>query len=205
MSKALVIGNGPSVLKSESQHLIDSDEWDAVIRFNRWLIDNDGNKHGDYSKYIGTKCDIWVLNDLHFNKALTYYDDYKFFLIVCPKFKFNKTQFKEIETKYPKIKFIPTEYEDYVNLTVTDFNPKWPSSGLMAMLFIANHYDEVYIHGFDIYSKSFDKLHYFEDKPNWNRVNESADEKGFGGHIPSKERQLLNYLIKKYNIKLLNT
>lgn len=205
MSRALIIGNGPSVLESENQNIIDSSQWDVVVRFNRWLIDNDGNKHGDFAKYIGSKCDIWVLNDLHLNKAFTYYNEYDFFLIVCPKFKFNSANFLEIESKYPKIKFIPVEYEDYINANVIDFNPKWPSSGLMAMFFLANHYQEIFIHGFDIYNKNFDKLHYFEDKPNWNRVHKSADTQGFGGHTPNKERKLLEYLIKKYNIKLLNT
>ena len=47
----------------------------------------------------------------------------------------------------------------------------------MTLLFIANHFDEVYYHGFDIYDTSYDKLHYFEDKPNWNKVNKDADKK----------------------------
>lgn len=203
MSTALVVGNGPSILNHEFGNLIDSDKWDIVARFNRWEKDNDGNSHGDYSKYIGTRCNYWVLNDLHLKKAFKYYNNYDYFLIVCPAFKFNQYPYKEIETKYEKIKFIPVEYEEFVNNNIVDFNDKWPSSGIMTLLFIANHFDEVYYHGFDIYDTSYDKLHYFEDKPNWNKVNKDADKKGSNGHIPQKERIMFEYLKNNYSLKKL--
>jgi hypothetical protein len=203
MSTALVIGNGPSNLDYELGNLIDSDKWDIVVRFNRWEKDDDGNKHGDYSKYIGTRCDYWVLNDLHLKKAFTYYNDYSYFLIVCPLFKFSQYPVKDIESKYEKIKFIPAEYEQHVNNNIIDFNNKWPSSGIITLLFIANHFDNVYYHGFDIYNTNQDKLHYFEDRLNWNQVNKHADKNGHGGHIPEKERFLFNHLTKNYSLKKL--
>ena len=64
MSKILIIGNGPSALKNKCGELIDSDKWDVVMRFNRWDKNDDGTKHNDYSKYIGTRCDYWMINDL---------------------------------------------------------------------------------------------------------------------------------------------
>ena len=43
MSKALLIGNGPSAIEKEMGKRIDSNEFDKVIRFNRWKFDLDGS------------------------------------------------------------------------------------------------------------------------------------------------------------------
>ena len=51
MRKALLIGNGPSALEKELGSRIDSDEFDKVIRFNRWKFDEDGTEYkNDFSK-----------------------------------------------------------------------------------------------------------------------------------------------------------
>ena len=72
MSKVLLIGNGPSALEQgELGSRIDSNEFDKVVRFNRWKFDNDGSEHKTFNslaKYVGTRCDIWVVNDLHMQK-----------------------------------------------------------------------------------------------------------------------------------------
>ena len=36
MSKALLIANGPSAIEKKLGKIIDSNEFDKIIRFNRW-------------------------------------------------------------------------------------------------------------------------------------------------------------------------
>lgn len=49
MSKILLIGNGPSAIEKELGSRIDSDEFDKVVRFNRWKFNEDGS---EYEKII---------------------------------------------------------------------------------------------------------------------------------------------------------
>ena len=96
MSKALLIGNGPSAIEKEMGKRIDSNEFDKVIRFNRWKFDLDGSEYKeDFSKYVGTRCDYWVVNDLHITETklgITKRDLYELVLIAMPKFKFNSNK-----------------------------------------------------------------------------------------------------------------
>ena len=89
MSKILIVGNGPSALENKYGELIDSDKWDVVMRFNRWNKNDDGTKHNDYSKYIGTRCDYWMINDLRIKLGIERKNDYDGIIIFCPKFKYN--------------------------------------------------------------------------------------------------------------------
>ena len=77
MSKILIVGNGPSALKNKYGELIDSDKWDVVMRFNRWDKNDDGTKHNDYSEYIGTRCDYWMINDLRLQVGINRRNDYR--------------------------------------------------------------------------------------------------------------------------------
>ena len=36
------------------------------------------------------------------------------------------------------------DWEDYINENIVDFNPKWPSSGVIAIYFATLHFDEVF-------------------------------------------------------------
>ena len=64
MIRAVLVGNGPSVLEHEMQEKIDS--FDVVLRFNRWKYDSDGKPHEDFSKFIGQKCTHGLYSDVHF-------------------------------------------------------------------------------------------------------------------------------------------
>ena len=88
MSKILIVGNGPSALENKCGELIDSGDWDIVMRFNRWNKDDDGTEWVDNSKYAGTRCDYWVINDLRINVGIERRHDFNTVLVVCPKFKF---------------------------------------------------------------------------------------------------------------------
>ena len=70
MSKILIVGNGPSALENKYGELIDSGDWDIVMRFNRWNKNDDGTEHNDYSEYIGTRCDYWMVSDLRTKLAI---------------------------------------------------------------------------------------------------------------------------------------
>ncbi len=206
MSKVLLIGNGPSAIEKELGKRIDSNEFDKVIRFNRWKFDEDGSEHkNNHSKFIGTRCDYWIINDLHLTETqlgITKRDLYEMVLVVMPKFKFfNPDIITRIESQYPNIKFLPKEYEDNVN-NISNFQPKWPSTGVMGIHFAINHFDEVYLHGFDFYDFKYDNLHYFEDKNAPHGLNKFKFKTNID-HTPETEKKYIEYITKNHNVKFL--
>jgi len=197
MSKILIVGNGPSALENKYGELIDSGDWDIVMRFNRWNKNDDGTKHNDYSEYIGTRCDYWMINDLRLQVGINRRNDYSGVFVVCPKFKYNQQVFQQIENQYENIKFMPMEYEEYINENIVDFSPKWPSTGVIGMYFATLHFDEVFLYGFDTYDNKYDNIHYFEDKPNKYKGESNKD------HEPSKEKEFIKLIKERYSVKLL--
>jgi len=197
MSKILIVGNGPSALENKYGELIDSGDWDIVMRFNRWNKNDDGTKHNDYSEYIGTRCDYWMINDLRLQVGINRRNDYSGVFVVCPKFKYNQQVFQQIENQYENIKFMPMEYEEYINENIVDFSPKWPSTGVIGMYFATLHFDEVFLYGFDTYDEKYDNIHYFEDKPNKYKGESNKD------HEPRKEKEFIKLIKEKYGVKLL--
>ena len=205
MSKALLIGNGPSAIEKEMGKRIDSNEFDKVIRFNRWKFDLDGSEYKeDFSKYVGTRCDYWVVNDLHITETklgILKKDLYELVLAVMPKFKFDKVFVNTIESQHTNIEFIPPEYEDDIN-SIVNFLPKWPSTGVMGMHFAIHHFDEVFLYGFDSFDVKYDTQHYFEDETaeygkNKYKLNPASD------HIPLKEKEYINYMVKNNKLNIL--
>ena len=205
MSKALLIGNGPSAIEKEMGKRIDSNEFDKVIRFNRWKFDLDGSEYKeDFSKYVGTRCDFWVVNDLHITETklgISKKDLYELVLAVMPKFKFDKVFVNTIESQHTNIEFIPPEYEDDIN-SIVNFLPKWPSTGVMGMHFAIHHFDEVFLYGFDSFDVKYDTQHYFEDETaeygkNKYKLNPASD------HIPLKEKEYINYMVKNNKLNIL--
>tara|TARA_B100000424_G_scaffold222848_1_gene182182 strand:- start:1762 stop:2367 length:606 start_codon:yes stop_codon:yes gene_type:complete len=197
MSKILIIGNGPSALENKYGNLIDSGDWDVVMRFNRWNKNDDDTRHKDYSEYIGTRCDYWMINDLRLQVGINRRNEYSGVFVVCPKFKYNKKVFEQIENQYKNIKFMPMEYEEYINENIVNFNPKWPSTGVIGMYFATLHFSEVFLYGFDTYDDKYENIHYFEDKPNKYKSKLNKD------HEPSKEKQFIKEIKERYNVKLL--
>jgi len=197
MSKILIVGNGPSALENKYGKLIDSGDWDIVMRFNRWNKNDDGTEHNDYSEYIGTRCDYWMINDLRLQVGINRRNDYSGVFVVCPKFKYNQQVFQQIENQYENIKFMPMEYEEYINENIVDFSPKWPSTGVIGMYFATLHFDEVFLYGFDTYDNKYDNIHYFEDKPNKYKGESNKD------HEPSKEKEFIKLIKERYSVKLL--
>jgi hypothetical protein len=207
MRKALLIGNGPSALEKELGSRIDSDEFDKVIRFNRWKFDEDGTEYNnDFSKFVGTRCDYWVINDLHLTETkigINKRDLYEMVLVVIPNFKLdpNKTIIKNTESTYSNIKFIPSEYEDGIN-SIENFKPSWPSTGIVGMHFAIHHFDEVYLYGFDVYDTKYNTMHYFEGEDATYGRNVFKFKKRTD-HTPDKEKKYMKYIMDNFNVKIL--
>ena len=196
MTKALLIGNGPSALEHEMGKRIDSNEFDVICRFNRGHKQDNGDLNKGFEEYTGTRCDCWIVSDLRIQLAINRHKEYKNIFIVTPKFKWDSSISKEVELKRPNIQFIPPEYEDDIN-RIVNFLPKWPSTGVVGIHAAINLFSEVYVYGFDTYDPKYDNQHYFENKPNKYKNNTSKD------HSPDKEKQYINYMIKNKKIKLL--
>ena len=205
MSKALLIGNGPSTLEKKLGQRIDLDEFTKVIRFNRWKFDEDGSEHKqDFSEYVGTRCDYWVVNDLHITETKIGIDKrqlYELVLVVMPKFKFHPPFVSSIESQYDNIEFIPPQYEDAIN-EIIDFKPLWPTTGIVGIHFALQHFDEVYLHGFDCFDSKYDTQHYFEDintpyGKNLYKTTKKSD------HTPDKEKEYIQHIINNFNVKQL--
>lgn len=197
MRRAVLIGNGPSAIESKKGNFIDSDFFDVVIRFNRGHKFDDGQDAiGKFSESVGTRCNYWIASDLRIRLAIERSNEYEGIFIVTPKFKFNPLTAQEVSYKYNNIIFIPPSYEDDIN-SIVDFNPQWPSTGIVGIHFAVNHFDEVYIHGFDTYDTKYENLHYFED-----RVNKFKDG-GREDHSPNKEKQYLKHMLDLGKIKTL--
>jgi hypothetical protein len=194
--KVLLIGNGPSALEQKMGEIIDSKEFDIVCRFNRGHKQDNGKFNKGYEEYVGTRCDYWIISDLRINLAIQRYKDYQGIFISTPGFKWNLNVAKDIEEKYDNIKFIPPLYEDDIN-KIVDFSPKWPSTGVIGIHFAVNHFEEVFIYGFDTYDVKYNTIHYFENKENKYKNINNKD------HSPLKEKEYLSYMLKNNKIKLL--
>ena len=83
---------------------------------------------------------------------------YKEYVFICmPKFKHNQTGLPLTET----IQLLPTDIEDKINNNI-NLKPHWPTSGLIAIEFLLENYDKIYIHGFDGKSKKYEYIHYYD-------------------------------------------
>ena len=194
--KVLLIGNGPSTLEKEMGNRIDSDEFDAIFRINRGHKQDDGTLNVGFENHTGTRCDYWIASDLRIHLAMERHNDYKGIFVVTPNFKWNQHNASQITNKYNTIQFIPPEYENDIN-KIIDFSPKWPSTGIVSIHFLVNHFENVFIYGFDTYDFKYDNHHYFENKPNKYKFNPNSD------HNPEKEKYYIDYMLNNKKIKIL--
>ena len=188
----LIIGNAPIKYKNLGEKI---NKFEIVVRFNDFNIN-------DYKKDIGTKIDYWIVSESfilfdyeRFIKKYNIYNNKKIFVIIPYVFKNN---IKKLKNKLPK--------NIYNNLNILiehidikhnyNFNNKWPSSGLLVILYILQKYKyNIFIFGFNNFSHKEKKIHYFEDK---GKLNVSKQI----GHIPHLEKKIINNL--KNNKKLFN-
>tara|TARA_Y100000361_G_C11159496_1_gene346252 strand:- start:1387 stop:1989 length:603 start_codon:yes stop_codon:yes gene_type:complete len=199
MSKAILIGNGPSALENEMGEVIDS--FDYVLRFNRWNYKENGETHGDFSKYTGNKCTHWIVCDVHFydsQLAIKFGHLYDNVVVYIPKFKWGAYErtIPHIMEKHKNVQFLHPSFEDSIN-EIVNFSPKWPTTGVVGIHYALSEFDEVFMYGFDTYNTKYDKIHYFEDRANKYKFSKNKD------HSPTLEKDYIEYMQKNYNLKTL--
>lgn len=190
MKKALIIGNGPSCLEYEFGKHIDSGELGEVFRINRGYKQDDGSSNKHTFPNVGSRTDVWVCSDLRAQLAIDRQKELNKILIYFPKFKYSQ----KAESPFPNVEIIPPELEDEINELV-NFKPQWPSTGIMALMYAVKNYEEIVIHGFDVYSTKYDTLHFFENKPNKYKFSNTSD------HSCDCEEEFLSLIQEKYNVK----
>lgn len=180
----LLIGNSPRVSDNMGS-LIDSGKFN-VIRFNNF------NTNG-YEDKIGTKTDIWIMNEmvccsnpLHkkYNKCFCKYDNKN---IMYPIFKFFIDPFK-------KVPILPSDYYFHKKYK---FNANF-SSGLYMILLCLECGKTPYIYGFDL-DMSNPTEHLTESTLN-DKVGKFLSP---FSHNWSDEKKLLNNLIERNLVKQL--
>ncbi len=151
MSKILVLGNGESVLKDELGTVIDN--YPTVGRVNNYTTKG-------FEKYIGSKTDIWFNGA---NQALKKRREKpkRIVVLIPPSELIRKGE--KIHPRIRKRLQIPAGRYELVPLyTMKIFaqssGVSRPTTGLAAILWALENYDEVVIHGFDFFLSS--KGHY---------------------------------------------
>ena len=104
-----------------------------------------------------------------------------------PKFKYNPSVIQTTDT----IQLLPTVYEDKINEKI-NLHPMWPTSGLIAIEFLLDQYDEIYLHGFDSQSEKYEYIHYY-DKGDNNRLTKRYKLPRID-HDYNKEKEYLDLL-----------
>lgn len=192
MKRALVVGNGPSCLEYEFGNQIDSGEFGDIFRVNRGYKQDDGNQNTHTFNNVGQKTDIWVCSDLRAKLAFERKNELKKILIYFPKFKYNQNY----QSTISNVEILHSSLEDRIN-NLVNFKPQWPSTGIVALMYAIETYDEVLIHGFDAYDFKYDTIHFFEDRPNKYKFLNTSD------HSCTSEKEFLSLVQEKYNVKQL--
>lgn len=194
--KIIIIGNGPSVMNKRLGGEID--KFDKVVRFNTFKNDE------KFSPFVGKKTDFWFINAKNIRtknpEIVKMMENVK-----CDKIFVEQNPY---DPKDKLLKFFPelgnnrkVEFCDinlFNDIQKNHFNPRGmnphPSLGLQGINLISQKFPEhqIYIYGFDLFKG--DKLHYMDKKTKENDNNKIA-------HNTTKEKQFMNFLIDKYNIK----
>jgi len=193
--KVILIGNGSSVLDNEMGEYIDS-EFDLVYRINRFKTEG-------FEKYVGSRVDGWFLADTGVQWIINpkeeiegsmRYTDFKYVFIYTPNFKYDMGAIEYISNPTGEIQMIPRIYEDKIN-SIIDFNPNWPTTGLVTIQFLIETYGKIYIHGFDGHSIKYKYIHYY-DGGDETRLSEKF-QKSRIDHNHIKEKEYLDILRKE--------
>lgn len=150
----IIIGNGPSAIEKENGDFINS--FNIVIRINNFLING-------YEKYVGTKTDIWSVNN-----GYIFTNDFKWKCSFAqPKtIIFVPYSLKEYQNYQDCQKVTLKNNEELCNIDVSKqadlyydtTRKKWPSTGLMTIM----QFNPCYITGFDSFQST--KHHYGDDE-----------------------------------------
>jgi hypothetical protein len=192
--KVILVGNGYSVMDNQMGEYIDKN-FDLVYRINRF-------KTKGFEKYVGSRIDGWFIADTGVQWLYNPTDDiegsmkfkgFEYVFICMPKFKHNPSGLPLTET----IQLLPTSIEDKINGNI-NLEPNWPTSGLIAIEFLLDNYNKIYIHGFDSQSDNYKYVHYY-DEGDEDRLTEKYKKPRID-HNYNKEKEYLNLLRKEKKV-----
>jgi hypothetical protein len=197
----IIIGKGPSVLKSTKQYV---DSFDSVAICNFPPME-------DYQHLISNRANYHFLN---VGNPLPYTKN--FINELGLKALFNTQAHWEVGNniiKIPPEQVIPSHrfdyYWDYGVKTRKKYEDNygvWPSTGLMALDYFLNNdeYDRISLIGFDFYAAGKNVYYFSKQETNpslhylWNNQTYSTDGKVIK-HVHMSESKIVNNLIKKSN------
>lgn len=152
----ILVGNGSSVLDKQNGLLINS--FDTVVRFNSFKIKG-------YEAHVGTKTNIWFTVNSHHIERI---QDFK--SIICHSWACENEceNFKKIKNKRADATMVNKEL-------IKSIPVKLPSTGLIAIFYFLNQYNEIYITGFDWWDRN--KHHYGDNEIRGNNHNPKEEYK----------------------------
>jgi len=187
VNEILIIGNGCSVLNYSFGKEIN--KFINVGRINNFSI----NK---YSKFIGTKTDIWF-NGANQNLKKRQFIPNQVIVLIPPEILHikKKTIHKRISRRLniseDRYYLVPIdEMENYEN----ELGVKRLTTGTASILWALENYDKVIIHGFDFFIDS--KAHYNDNIINKFFINIGINKKG-QKHNLNEEKEYINNKIKE--------
>ncbi|NOZ07794.1 MAG: hypothetical protein GXO91_02815 [FCB group bacterium] len=191
----LILGNGESVLKYEFGSAID--DFPTVGRINNYTTIG-------FEKYIGSKTDIWF-NGANQTLKKRPHKPGRIVVLIPPAVLVHKG-----DAIHPRImKRLEVESTQYELVPLADMERfarksgvARPTTGLAAILWALEHYDEVTIHGFDFFISS--KGHY-NDSPLTRWLIRRGILKKAKKHDLSGEKIFVEALLKSGELYLLGS
>ncbi len=186
MKSILILGNGESVLKQEYGNIIDS--FPTVGRINNYTT-------AGFEKYIGSKTDIWF-NGANQTLKRRPHKPKRIIVLIPPEVLVHKGE--AIHPRIMKRLEVGSDQYELVPLTEMRLFAKRcavtrPTTGLAAILWALEHYDEVTIHGFDFFIST--KGHYNDSKFTHWLIRRGIIKKA-KKHDLTAEKSFVNALLK---------
>lgn len=180
MNDVLIVGNGPSLLESETGRKID--RYNTVIRINNYELNG-------YAKHTGRKTDIWAMDTVVFGWRENFKDRWATIpeIWIIPSFHYDKDYQPLIDAAnimHNNVHFSSKKLAAKLMIKVRAF----PSTGLGVITFALLRYKSIDIIGFD---------HFVNELANyWDTLKFP--------HIPhptARERQYVETLIKQNKVR----
>lgn len=182
---AIVIGNGPSLLFQKKGKIIDS--FDQIFRFNKFAIK-------EFEQFVGSKTTVWCT---HGKNQLPTDDDIRPDKILYVHGESGNMPYEPKNLWRMPLSFYYKIREEIANETLEKekCDKLIPSTGILAILWLLdNVYDDLYIAGFDNFSKILSSQHHYWVKKNYTKPVE---------HDGDWEKNKIDRLIKERKIKIL--
>ena len=154
MTEVILIGNGTSVLDYELGSAIDA--YKTVVRFNNFQTKN-------YEKHVGTKTNVWFTCGEKHKQSINDFDSVVFHSWADEQ---NCSIYKNLKKLRPDT--IKLQQRHIENTQV-----KYPSTGLLAIMYFLEKQDSITIYGFDWWEK---EDHHYADNEIRGTLHNPLDE-----------------------------